>query len=353
MASFSKSDIQSAYRLIKEFETPRPVIYWIDVSITTGLFWGSLLLCFLHDKIEFKLLFGLASSLLLYRAMLFVHEIVHLKKNAVPGLWTFWNCTLGIPLLMPSYIFESHHDHHARERYATDQDPEYDFYTTSHIGILLLYLVSGLYMPIVLLMRQLVLVPLSYLVPAIRKFLDEQGSSATIHPRYRRTKPINKEKLREWRGCEALSCLVSFICIGAILLGWLSWLFLIHLLAISALSFTLNNFRSVTSHRFELSHGPFDFDKQVTDSLNFDQGIFWVHLWAPVGMRYHALHHLFPSLPYHSLTKAHQMLLRSLPKTSPYHDVNEVNYNKAFKRLVSHSWAHTFGSKPHNEDTKK
>lgn len=102
--------------------------------------------------------------------MLFVHEITHLKKNTVPGLSFFWNCALGIPLLMPSYIFESHHDHHARERYATDQDPEYDFYTTSPISVLLLYLSSGLYMPFVLIVRQSILVPLSYFIRPVRTF---------------------------------------------------------------------------------------------------------------------------------------------------------------------------------------
>ena len=31
-------------------------------------------------------------------------------------------------------------------------------------------------------------------------------------------------------------------------------------------------------------------------------------LWAPVGLRYHALHHLLPSTPYHSLAEAHRRL---------------------------------------------
>jgi fatty acid desaturase len=42
-------------------------------------------------------------------------------------------------------------------------------------------------------------------------------------------------------------------------------------------------------------------------------------LWAPVGLRYHALHHLLPNLPYHSLGRAHRRLLAQLPADSPYH----------------------------------
>jgi fatty acid desaturase len=32
----------------------------------------------------------------------------------------------------------------------------------------------------------------------------------------------------------------------------------------------------------------------------------------PVGTRYHALHHLLPSLPYHSLGQLHRALVREL-----------------------------------------
>ncbi|WP_417790213.1 fatty acid desaturase family protein [Terasakiella pusilla] len=334
MTSFTKTDIQFAYRLIKEFETPNPWIYWLDLVGTIVLFWSSLFLSFTYDDFLLKCVFELISIFSLYRGMLFVHEITHLKKNTVPGLSIFWNCALGIPLLMPSYIFESHHDHHARERYATDQDPEYDFYTTSPISVLLLYLSSGLYMPFVLIVRQSILVPLSYFIRPVRTFLDEQGSGATIHNRYRRRKPTNKTKLLTWRCVEALSALSCLSWIGLTIAGWIPWPFFAHLLVAAIFAFTLNNFRAVTSHRFALTKGPYDFDKQVSDSLNFDQGKLWVHLWAPVGMRYHALHHLFPNLPYHNLTKAHQKLLRELPSHSPYRNVNQAHYWGAFKQLL-------------------
>ncbi|MEM9826175.1 MAG: fatty acid desaturase, partial [Planctomycetota bacterium] len=43
-------------------------------------------------------------------------------------------------------------------------------------------------------------------------------------------------------------------------------------------------------------------------------------LWGPIGTRYHALHHLFPRLPYHNLGEAHRRLVEGLPKDSIYHD---------------------------------
>ncbi len=36
------------------------------------------------------------------------------------------------------------------------------------------------------------------------------------------------------------------------------------------------------------------------------------------GFRYHALTHLFPSLPYHAMGKAHRHLMNALPEDSPY-----------------------------------
>jgi fatty acid desaturase len=41
-------------------------------------------------------------------------------------------------------------------------------------------------------------------------------------------------------------------------------------------------------------------------------------LWAPIGLRFHALHHIFPTMPYHALPEAHRRLMRDLPADSPY-----------------------------------
>ena len=41
-------------------------------------------------------------------------------------------------------------------------------------------------------------------------------------------------------------------------------------------------------------------------------------LWAPVGLRYHALHHLLPSMPYHALGECHRRLIAHLGQGSTY-----------------------------------
>jgi fatty acid desaturase len=55
---------------------------------------------------------------------------------------------------------------------------------------------------------------------------------------------------------------------------------------------------------------------QYLDSTNVPDG-FLPYLWAPVGLRYHALHHLLPSLPYHSLGEAHRRISGALGRIRP------------------------------------
>jgi fatty acid desaturase len=49
-------------------------------------------------------------------------------------------------------------------------------------------------------------------------------------------------------------------------------------------------------------------------------------LLFPFAIRYHALHHLFPMLPYHNLKAAHKYLLVHLPVESPYRSLDERSW---------------------------
>ena len=57
-------------------------------------------------------------------------------------------------------------------------------------------------------------------------------------------------------------------------------------------------------------------------------------LWAPVGLRYHALHHLLPSMPYHSYPEAHRRLSRELAPPSTYHEANHPGLLHLVGRLA-------------------
>jgi fatty acid desaturase len=60
------------------------------------------------------------------------------------------------------------------------------------------------------------------------------------------------------------------------------------------------------------------FVEQIEDSNTVAGHPLLTELLFPVGLRYHCLHHMLPSLPYHSLGIAHRRLMAQLPADSPY-----------------------------------
>jgi fatty acid desaturase len=56
-------------------------------------------------------------------------------------------------------------------------------------------------------------------------------------------------------------------------------------------------------------------------------------LWAPLGLRYHATHHLFPTMPYHSLGAAYRRLARELPDEAQFLCATQSSLGEALDRL--------------------
>lgn len=73
---------------------------------------------------------------------------------------------------------------------------------------------------------------------------------------------------------------------------------------------------------------------QLLDSLNISGGGFMTTLLCPTGLRFHALHHVAPYLPYHALGQAHRRLTERLPTESDYHHVAVPNLWQGWQRLL-------------------
>jgi fatty acid desaturase len=84
----------------------------------------------------------------------------------------------------------------------------------------------------------------------------------------------------------------------------------------------LNQVRTLVAHLWENDGEPLSVTAQFLDSVNVPPPGMLAEPWAPVGLRYHALHHLLPSVPYHALGTAHKRLTAELAPDSAYHRAN-------------------------------
>ncbi len=115
---------------------------------------------------------------------------------------------------------------------------------------------------------------------------------------------------------------------GKVPIGFLPTAYLI-----SVLVLFLNALRTLGAHRYTNAGGDVTFLDQLLDSVNYPYHPFLSALWAPVGLRFHALHHLFPSMPYHNLAKAHKRLMAQLPADSPYRLTESPSLTAALRQL--------------------
>ena len=107
----------------------------------------------------------------------------------------------------------------------------------------------------------------------------------------------------------------------------------------SAMS-VINMVRTLAAHHYENDGEPIDVVTQLLDTVNVPPPAMLPMLWAPVGLRYHALHHLLPNLPYHSLGAAHRRLLERLPADSPYRATNNRRVVDVLGRLFRNQAYH-------------
>ena len=109
--------------------------------------------------------------------------------------------------------------------------------------------------------------------------------------------------------------------------------FLITAYLLSVYVLFLNALRTLGAHRYTNEGREVTFVDQLLDSINYPRHPILASLWAPVGLRFHALHHLFPSLPYHNLATAHARLMAELPADSPYRLTNSDSLIASLRQL--------------------
>jgi fatty acid desaturase len=95
----------------------------------------------------------------------------------------------------------------------------------------------------------------------------------------------------------------------------------------------LHYFRSLGAHHYVSDSQAVNFREQLLDSINIKGHRFFTELLFPVGLRYHALHHLFPQMPYHNLGEAHRRLMEQLPENALYRQLEYPSFWIVLKSL--------------------
>lgn len=262
----------------------------------------------------------------LYRLGSLVHEVCHLGQHEMRAFKVTWNLLVGVMTFTPSPFFTRHHrDHHSQRMYGTPEDPEYvaNVLESGNWRSAVVYALHVLAFPVMVFLRFL-LAPLSYLHPRLREFVLERASSLTLNFQYRRK--LNAFDRRSIAILELLCFVRAAMIPMTVYMGLapLSRIPLLYLLGLTTL--ILNQLRQLADHHFEGDGSPADMESHVSDSCNFTGNDLLTRLFFPFSIRYHALHHLFPSLPYHNLQNAHNYLVRVLPCDSPYRELDQQNW---------------------------
>jgi len=317
--------------IVADLFEPSPFVYWLDFTASATVGWAAFVLAVTGSGAG-ALAAGLVAVLALYRAVIFTHELVHLGRGRVPGFPTAWNSVCGVPMLVPAFLYDGvHQAHHFAKHYGTEADGEYLPFGHPPRWLIPAYLAGHVVIPALAILRFGLVAPISWVWKSLRSPVLRRMSSLSIDPAYVRRLPerVPAGWLRQEAACSAFVWTAGL----ALWAGWLPGKALVVWYAVAVAILLLNGIRTLAAHRYDNAGGAMSREAQLLDSVNIEGASPLTPLLAPVGLRYHALHHLFPTMPYHRLGEAHRRLMHELPPDAPYRSTVESGFTGALADL--------------------
>jgi len=346
----AKTFYLEARSIVADLFERKESIFWVDFVVSCTLAY-TLISFFLAMPMSSPIswLCFVAGGLLIYRSSMFVHEIVHLPRNSMSRFRFFWNFFAGLPMLIPSFSYTSHTHHHSSRHYGTEEDGEYLPLASGTMAGIGFFLAQIIFQPILVYGRFLILTPLSFLHPRLRRWTLVHASSLVINFRYENHVREVKHT-REDTAWELATWFRAMVMIALVAAGTMPLVRLPKLWMVAMFVLTLNHVRTLAAHRYSNQHGEtMSHLSQFLDSTNIT-GNWLTELICPLGLRYHALHHLFPGIPYHNLGICHRRLTRELPADSVYHRSTYSNMRSVIAELFESIRQKRHAERQVNED---
>jgi fatty acid desaturase len=327
--------LKEARRLVRDLWKPDAKIYWTDFTISAAIGWSAVAVATLAPLFSLvQVLAVLVATLALYRAVIFIHELAHFRKGTFVWFRRFWNATCGMPMMVPAYTYaDVHIDHHKPQVYGTEEDGEYLPFAVDQPWKIVAFVAQAFIVPGLLVARYTLLMPLTLVSRRFREFVWQRASSLVIDFAYVRPLP-KKDQEAAWLAEDILTGLYAYAVFALIFSGLVPLALFGVWYTVTFAIFVLNGLRTLAAHAYR-NEGRRRMTQQeeFLDSVDVPGNRYISPLWAPVGLRFHATHHLFPGMPYHSLEKAYFRLKEELPDNRLYLEATRASLFAAIAQL--------------------
>ena len=327
--------LKEARKLVRDLWKPNARIYWTDFTLSTVIGWGAVVAAVMLPLASIGQIAALVVAMLaLYRAVIFIHELAHFPKGTFTGFRRFWNATCGMPLMVPAYTYaDVHIDHHKPQHYGTAEDGEYLPFAVDEPWKIIAFVAQAFIVPVLLAARYAVLMPLTLISGKFRTYIWQRASSLVIDFAYIRPNP-KRDQVNGWLIEDVLTGLYAYTAIGLFYQDILPLAFFAVWYVVTFSIFVLNGLRTLAAHAYRNGgRERMNRQQEFLDSVDIPGNRYISSLWAPVGLRFHATHHLFPGMPYHALETAYFRLKDELPDNRLFLAASRKNLLSAVAQL--------------------